>query len=76
MTKEEVLNRLTALVSRQKGIDYPLTTDMRLKDDLMMDSVELMMFVIAVEETFRMSINDERMDHFVTAGDVIDVILE
>lgn len=49
---------------------------MRLKDDLMMDSVELMMFVIAVEETFRMSINDERMDHFVTAGDVIDVILE
>ena len=55
-----------------KIFKYPLESDLR--KDLQADSVELMEFIINLEDEYQMEIPDKAIDEFNTVGDVVDYI--
>ena len=47
---------------------------MSLKDDLDADSVDLMEFILTVEDEFGIEISDEEIDHLQSVADVLEII--
>ena len=47
---------------------------MSLKDDLDADSVDLMEFVLTIEDEFGIEIADEEIDHLQSVADVLEII--
>jgi len=45
-----------------------------LKDDLDADSVDLMEFVLTIEDEFGIEIGDEEIDHLQSVADVLEII--
>ena len=53
-----------------------ITPELSLKEELGVDSVDLMEFIINLEEAFDIEIPDEDMDNFKTISDVVAYIHE
>ena len=47
-----------------------------LKDDLAVDSIELVEFVINIEDEFHIAIPDEDVDNMVSMGDMLDYLVK
>jgi len=45
-----------------------------LKDDLDADSVDLMEFILTLEDEFNIEISDEEIDQLQSVGDVVEVV--
>lgn len=54
--------------------DEEVTPESSLTDDLMMDSIELVELVMALEEEFDILISDEAAEKWKTAGDVAEYL--
>lgn len=75
MTREELLKRLEEIIKVQDPAKALLISEKTsLKDDLGVDSIELMEFVINVEDAFSISIPDEDVETLMTIGDLIDYL--
>lgn len=74
MSKEEIFQELTRILQDQKGKDFPVYQEMKIQDQLGSDSVELMEFIVTMEEDLNVSIPDAAIDSFVTLNDVVDFI--
>lgn len=75
MTREDLLKRLEEIIKVQDPAKALLISEKTsLKDDLGVDSIELMEFVINVEDAFSISIPDEDVETFMTIGDLIDYL--
>ncbi|GAB6708463.1 phosphopantetheine-binding protein [Streptococcus uberis] len=77
MTREDLLKRLEEIIKVQDPAKALLISEKTsLKDDLGVDSIELMEFVINVEDAFSISIPDEDVETLMTIGDLIDYLLK
>lgn len=75
MTREDLLIRLEEIIKEQDPAKALLISEKTsLKDDLGVDSIELMEFVINVEDAFSISIPDEDVETLMTIGDLIDYL--
>ncbi|MCK1219381.1 acyl carrier protein [Streptococcus uberis] len=75
MTREDLLKRLEEIIKVQDPTKALLISEKTsLKDDLGVDSIELMEFVINVEDAFSISIPDEDVETLMTIGDLIDYL--
>lgn len=75
MTREDLLKRLEEIIKVQDPAKALLISEkISLKDDLGVDSIELMEFVINVEDAFSISIPDEDVETLMTIGDLIDYL--
>lgn len=75
MTREDLLKRLEEIIKVQDLAKALLISEKTsLKDDLGVDSIELMEFVINVEDAFSISIPDEDVETLMTIGDLIDYL--
>lgn len=75
MTREDLLKRLEEIIKVQDPAKALLISEKTsLKDDLGVDSIELMEFVINVEDAFSISIPDEDVETLMTIGDLIDYL--
>lgn len=75
MTREDLLKRLEEIIKVQDPAKALLISEKTsLKDDLGVDSIELMEFVINVEDAFSVSIPDEDVETLMTIGDLIDYL--
>lgn len=75
MTREDLLKRLEEIIKVQDPEKALLISEKTsLKDDLGVDSIELMEFVINVEDAFSISIPDEDVETLMTIGDLIDYL--
>lgn len=75
MTREDLLKRLEEIIKVQDPAKTLLISEKTsLKDDLGVDSIELMEFVINVEDAFSISIPDEDVETLMTIGDLIDYL--
>lgn len=70
-TEEKVIE----IIRSVKEIKYPITTDMRLTDDLYLDSLDLLMIINAIESDFSFKVDMGEVGKIKTVGDII-VILE
>ncbi|BBE39321.1 phosphopantetheine-binding protein [Streptococcus dysgalactiae] len=76
MTREAILERLIALIQKQRShLEFTITEQTSLKDDLAVDSIELVEFVINIEDEFHIAIPDEDVDGMKSMGDMLDYLV-
>lgn len=72
MTKETIYETVVKVIRQQRHEDdLPVTPEMSLRDDLGVASIELMEFVIALENEFNINIPDEDVDQMVRMSDLL-----
>ena len=76
MSRVEILQKIQLVIQEQMGKeDIVLTEDTKL-DDLGVDSIELMEFIINLEDEFALEISDDTIDHMVKVADLLDYLSE
>ena len=76
MSRVEILQKMQFVIQEQMGKeDIVLTEDTKL-DDLGVDSIELMEFIINLEDEFALEISDDTIDHMDKVSDLLDYLSE
>ena len=74
MTRDEIAQKLTEIVQKEKQVpDEKLTPDTVLAD-AGIDSLDSLTILFAIEETFHVSVPDDKARAIKTFGDMIDVV--
>ena len=74
MTEQQIFDRIVTIIQERQGEDFVVTENLSLKDDLNADSVDLMEFVLTVEDEFGIEIGDEENDNLQSVADVLAII--
>ena len=75
MTEKEIFDRIVTIIQERQGEDFVVTESLSLKDDLDADSVDLMEFILTLEDEFNIEISDdEEIDQLQSVGDVVKII--
>ena len=74
MTEQQIFDRIVTIIQERQGENFVVTENLSLKDDLDADSVDLMEFVLTIEDEFGIEIADEEIDHLQSVADVIEII--
>ena len=74
MTEKEIFDRIVTIIQERHGEDFVVTESLSLKDDLDADSVDLMEFILTLEDEFNIEISDEEIDQLQSVGDVVEVV--
>lgn len=70
-----VLNKLKEIIANQFGIDMDeLSEDTDIVADLGADSLDVVEMMMALEEEFGITIEDEKIAELKTVGDVVDCV--
>lgn len=76
MTEQQIFDRIVTIIQERQGENFVVTENLSLKDDLDADSVDLMEFVLTIEDEFGIEISDEEIDNLQSVADVIKAIKE
>ncbi|MEM9554853.1 MAG: acyl carrier protein [Acidobacteriota bacterium] len=71
---EPVLDVLRRLAEKELSYDGPLEREQRLVEDLRLDSIRLLTLALAVEDHFRICLDEADEERLVTVGDLVDTI--
>ena len=74
MTDKEIFDRVVMIIQERQGEDFVVTENLSLKDDLDADSVDLMEFILTIEDEFGIEISDEEIDNLNSVSDVLAII--
>ena len=74
MTEQQIFDRIVTIIQESQGEDFVVTENLSLKDDLDADSVDLMEFVLTIEDEFGIEIDDEEIDNLQSVADVLAII--
>lgn len=76
MERQEVLNGLAEVASELLGVSPDaVSEDARFDEDLDVDSLGLVEFVMAVEDRFDVKIPEEKLEGITTVGQAADLVL-
>ena len=76
MSEKEIYAKIVEIIQEHDSSKLHVTPELNLKEELGVDSVDLMEFIINLEEAFDIEIPDEDMDNFKTISDVVPYIHE
>lgn len=76
MTREQVYQRIFELVQDEKGADFVVLPESSLADNIAADSVEIIEFVLTLEDEFGVDVPDAAIERFGTLSDIVDFIYE
>ena len=76
MSEKEIYAKIVEIIQEHDSSKLHITPELNLKEELGVDSVDLMEFIINLEEAFDIEIPDEDMDNFKTISDVVTYIHE
>ncbi len=74
MTDQQIFDRIVTIIQERQGEDFIVTENLSLKDDLDADSVDLMEFILTIEDEFGIEISDEEIDNLQSVADVLAII--
>lgn len=74
MTDQQIFDRIVTIIQERQGEDFIVTENLSLKDDLDADSVDLMEFILTIEDEFGIEIDDEEIDNLQSVADVLAII--
>ena len=74
MTDQQIFDRIVTIIQERQGEDFVVTENLSLKDYLNADSVDLMEFVLTIEDEFGIEIDDEEIDNLQSVADVLAII--
>ncbi len=70
-----MLDRIVEIIREQLNIDdVDITEDTSFKDDLGVDSLDLLELVMAFEEEYSIELNPEELEGISTVGDIMEFI--
>jgi len=70
----DILTGIAEVVREHLGWEGPLTGDMRLIEDLRLDSVRLLTLAAEVENRFRVMLSETDEAAIVTVGDLVETV--
>ena len=73
MNREQVYQRVVELIQDEKGEDFDVQPESTLADNIAADSVEIMEFVLNLEDEFGIDIPDTAIE---TLSDIVDFVYE
>ena len=77
METEEIFEKVKTVIVEQLGIDEAnVRMESSFLDDLGADSLDIVEFIMALEEEFGLEITDEDVEKIVTVKDVVEYISE
>lgn len=77
MGTEEIFEKVKEVIVDQLGVsEQSVTMDAAFLDDLGADSLDIVAFMLALEEEFEIEIPDEDVERIVTVEDVVEYIEE
>ena len=72
MTEEEIFNKISAMIADNFDIDQDkITKDTDFTNDLDADSIDLVEFILQLEDEFGAEIHDEEAEKIKTVGDAV-----
>lgn len=74
MTEQQIFDRIVTIIQERQGENFVVTENLSLKDDLDADSVDLMEFILTIEDEFGIEIDDEEIDNLQSVADVLAII--
>ena len=77
MTKEAIFERISVMLKEQLNqddLEISLETD--LQDELGVDSIALMEFIISLEDEYHLDIPDEEVENLETLGQMVDYLYQ
>lgn len=75
MTENEIFTKITAIIEDHFDVSADKVTEQtNFKTDLDADSIDLVEFVLELEDTFGAEISDEDAEQIVTVKDAVDYI--
>ncbi|MBD5431754.1 acyl carrier protein [Lactobacillus agrestimuris] len=75
MSEEEIFNKIRSLIADNFEIDEnKITKDTSFTDDLDADSIDLVEFILQLEDEFSAEIPDEEAEKIKTVGDAVEYI--
>jgi len=75
MTKEEVFDKVKAIIVDQLGADEAdIVMEANFRDDLEADSLDLVELIMAFEEEFGGEISDEAAQKITTVGEAVNYL--
>lgn len=70
-----MLDRIIEIIKEQLGVeDTEITEETSFKDDLGVDSLDLLELVMAFEEEYNIELNPEELEGINTVGDITEFI--
>ncbi|GAB4285253.1 MAG: acyl carrier protein [Coriobacteriia bacterium] len=76
MEKEEIFDKIKEVIVDQLNVDEDdVTLEASFIDDLGADSLDIVELVMALEESFGISIPDEEAENIKTVGDAVDYVV-
>lgn len=76
MTEQEAFDKISGLIQDHFQIPAAkITNDLNFKEDLDADSIDIVEFVLELEDTFGAEIPDSDADKIVTVGDAVQYVL-
>jgi acyl carrier protein len=73
-TADSVLAGIAEVVRRHLGWEGPLVREMRLIEDLRLDSVRLLTLAVEIENRFRVVLDEADETAIETVGDLVEVV--
>lgn len=71
MTEQEIYEKIVEIIQESRDEEFQVSQTLSLKDDLQADSVDLMEFILTVEDEFGIEISDEDIDELKNVSDVV-----
>ena len=76
MSRVEILQKKQLVIQEQMGKEDIVLTEATKLNDLGVDSIELMEFIINLEDEFSLEISDNTIDHMDKVSDLLDYLSE
>ena len=76
MSRVEILQEMQLVIQEQLDREDIVLTEATKLNDLGVDSIELMEFIINLEDEFDLEISDDTIDHMVKVADLLDNLSE
>ena len=76
MSRVEILQKMQLVIQEQLGREDIVLTEATKLDDLGVDSIELMEFIINLEDEFALEISDNTIDHMDKVSDLLYYLSE
>lgn len=71
MTEQKIYEKIVEIIQDSRGEEFQVSQTLSLKDDLQADSVDLMEFILTVEDEIGIEISDEDIDELKNVSDVV-----
>lgn len=69
-----ILQGIATLAREKLNVDLELRPDMRLVEDLALDSIRLMTLAMEIEDRFEICLDEDDEEGIVTVADLVDVV--